>query len=55
MTFARTYFWRSTQQQEIDFVESIGEKIYAYVFKWKAKLNFKLPKRFYQTIMRKGY
>jgi len=29
------YFWRTKQQQEIDFVEEVNGEIYAYEFKWK--------------------
>jgi len=30
----RQYFWRTTQQQEIDLVEDYQEKISAFEFKW---------------------
>jgi uncharacterized protein len=38
----RTYFWRNKQQAEIDYVEEIDGKIYAYEFKWNplAKVKF---------------
>lgn len=39
-TFARMYFWRTTQQQEIDFVEEMSGKIFGYEFKWKNKKNY---------------
>lgn len=39
-TYARMYFWRTTQQQEIDFVEEINGKISGYEFKWNnRKIN----------------
>lgn len=44
-TFARMYFWRTKQQQEIDFVEEKDGKIYGFGFKWKAK-KVKLPETF---------
>ncbi len=44
--YTNTYFWRSTQQQEIDWVEEIDGQITAFEFKWKAKINIKLPKTF---------
>jgi predicted AAA+ superfamily ATPase len=47
-TFARTYFWRTKQQQEIDFVEEKDGKIYGFEFKWKAK-KVKLPETFTRT------
>ncbi len=45
-TFARMYFWRTKQQQEIDFVEEKNGKIFAFEFKWKSKSKVKLPKTF---------
>lgn len=38
----RTYFWRNKQHAEIDYVEEIDGKIYAYEFKWNplAKVKF---------------
>ncbi len=48
-TFARMYFWRTKQQQEVDFVEEKGGKIYGYEFKWKTKSKIKLPKTFTTT------
>lgn len=32
---AATYFWRTKQQQEIDYIEEREGNIYAYEFKWK--------------------
>ena len=29
-----TYFWRTSQQQEIDYIEIEQDKIHAYEFKW---------------------
>ncbi len=45
-TFARIYFWRTKQQQEIDFVEEREGKIFGFEFKWKSKSKTKLPKTF---------
>ncbi len=45
-SLARTYFWRTRQQQEVDFVEENGGKIYGYEFKWQKKKNQRLPKTF---------
>ncbi|MEX1002091.1 MAG: ATP-binding protein [Crocinitomicaceae bacterium] len=47
-TFAKTYFWRTKQQQEIDFVEEINGQIAAFEFKWKNK-KAKFPKTFTET------
>ena len=48
-TFARMYFWRTKQQQEIDFVEEKDGKIYGFEFKWKAKSKVRLPESFIKT------
>ncbi len=48
-TFARMYFWRTKQQQEVDFVEEKEGKIYGFEFKWKAKSKTKLPDTFVKT------
>ncbi len=45
-TFARTYFWRTKQQQEIDFVEIKEGNVYGFEFKWKAKTRNKIPETF---------
>lgn len=41
--FVNSYFWRTTQMQEIDYLEELDGKLYAYEFKWnvnkKAKSN----------------
>lgn len=44
--YVNTYFWRTTQQQEIDFVEEINGKIMAYEFKWNEKKNVRFPASF---------
>jgi len=43
---ANTYFWRTKQQQEVDYVEERGGKIYAYEFKWNPKVKVKFPSSF---------
>lgn len=40
------YFWRTKQQQEIDYVEECGGKLYAYEVKWNPKAKAALPKTF---------
>ncbi len=39
----RTYFWRNKQQAEVDYVEEIDGKIYAYEFKWNPLGKVKFP------------
>lgn len=40
------YFWRSTQQKEIDYIEEMDGKIAAYEFKWNPKRKTIFPKTF---------
>ncbi len=47
-TFSKMYFWRTKQQQEIDFVEDVNGGIFAYEFKWKNKKT-KFPQKFIET------
>ncbi len=52
MSLAKSYFWRTTQKQEVDYVEETSGKIEGYEFKWNPKKKIKLPKTFtnkYQT------
>ncbi len=46
---AKPYFWRTVQQQEIDYVEEEAGKIYAYEIKWNEKAKRKTPKLFNET------
>jgi predicted AAA+ superfamily ATPase len=48
-TFSKMYFWRTKQQQEVDFVEETAGKIVGYEFKWKSNKSQKLPKSFLET------
>ncbi|PSL05690.1 ATP-binding protein [Cecembia rubra] len=43
---ARTYFWRTKQQQEIDYVEELAGQLHAYEFKWNPKRRVNFPKTF---------
>jgi predicted AAA+ superfamily ATPase len=42
--FSASYFWRTTQQQEIDYIEERDGMLHAYEFKWNNPA--KLPKTF---------
>ncbi len=48
-TFARTYFWRTKQQQEMDFVEIKDSNVYGFEFKWKSKPRNKIPATFIKS------
>jgi len=53
-TFARIYFWRTQQQQEIDFVEEKDGGITAFEFKWKDKKT-KFPQKFLDAYHANGF
>ena len=46
--YAQLYFWRTTQQQEIDLIEEQDGLISAFEFKWGGK-NQKFPKPFVEA------
>lgn len=41
-----TYFWRTYDQKELDYIEESAGKITGYEFKWNAKKTFKEPEEF---------
>lgn len=43
------YFWRTTQQQEIDLIEERGDEIGAYEFKWNKNTKVRFPKTFHDN------
>jgi len=47
-TFAKMYFWRTRDQQEIDLVEERDGEISGYEFKWE-KTSARFPQRFKDT------
>jgi uncharacterized protein len=57
------YFWRTTQQQEIDYIEESNGATNAYEFKWNAKSKTTLPLTFtkaypnstFQVISKENY
>ena len=46
---ANYYFWRTKQQQEIDYVEENSGKILGYEFKWNPKAKTRFHKNFMET------
>jgi len=40
------YFWRTTQQQEVDYVEEVNGLFYGYEFKWNERKKIKFPLTF---------
>ena len=43
---ANVYFWRTTQQQEIDYIETYQHSMYAYELKWNQRRKSSLSKTF---------
>lgn len=43
MKFPNTWFWRTKQQNEIDYIEEYNGKLSAYEFKWNADAKLKKP------------
>ena len=43
-SIAKSYFWRTTTQQEIDYIEVNTDEISAFEFKWATTKKAKLPK-----------
>lgn len=44
--YGEKYFWRTAQQQEIDYLEESDGQINAFEFKWNEKATAKFPKTF---------
>lgn len=55
MSLAKPYFWRTTQQQEVDYVEENGGDIKGFEFKWNPNRKGKLPKTFVERYDAKEY
>lgn len=48
--YGKRFFWRTTQNQEIDLIEDIDGKLSAFEFKWNPKSKWdKIPKTFTNT------
>ena len=43
---ARGYFWRTTSQQEVDYIEETPAGLTAYEFKWRDKGRARVPRAF---------
>ena len=42
----KSYFWRTKQQQEVDYVEEGDGRIGGYEFKWNSHKAMRFPKTF---------
>ena len=47
--FGANYFWRTKQQQEVDWVEENNGELIGFEFKWNPKAKVKIPKKFEET------
>lgn len=48
-SLSKPYFWRTTQQQEIDYIETNADAVSAFEFKWSSNKKIKLPKLFQEA------
>ncbi|MGO4906089.1 ATP-binding protein [Flavobacterium sp. W20_MBD1_R3] len=48
-SLSKPYFWRTTQQQEIDYIETNADAVSAFEFKWSSNNKIKLPKSFQEA------
>ncbi len=63
LLYPNTYFWRTQQQQEIDYIEEFSGQLHAYEFKWKGtgknrpSLTFQksYPESTFQTLNTSNY
>jgi len=44
--FCNSYFWRTKQQQKIDYIEEYEGNLHAYEFKWNPKAKYHFSKTF---------
>lgn len=46
--FVNSYFWRTYDQKEIDYIEESGGKLHAFQFKWGSVKKAKMPDEFFR-------
>jgi predicted AAA+ superfamily ATPase len=54
-TLAKSFFWRTNQQQEIDYVEQRGLNLKAYEFKWNPNKRAKISSTFTKAYDAEGF
>ncbi|MBP7496091.1 MAG: ATP-binding protein [Bacteroidales bacterium] len=47
--YSNQYFWRTYNQQEIDYIEERDGTMFAYEFKWSKKTKYKFPNFYSKT------
>ena len=53
--YARDYFWRTWEKQEIDLIEDHGGRLHAWEFKWSPRKKPSVPKVFIETYPGSAY
>ena len=53
--WVNTWFWRTTQQNEIDYIEEQNGQLSAYEFKWSPKAKYRQPKAFSEAYHDAGF
>ena len=53
--YARTYYWRHKNNQEIDYIETQGDAISAYEFKWSERKQPRVPSQFAAAYPKASY
>jgi uncharacterized protein len=54
-TFAKSYFWRTTDQQEVDYIEELDGQLTVFEFKWNPQAKAKLPNSLNQAYPIKAF
>jgi predicted AAA+ superfamily ATPase len=47
--WVNSYFWRTTSQQEIDYLEETEGRLFAYEFKWSASASVRISRSFLES------
>ena len=47
--YLNTYFWRTHNKQEIDYIEEYGGQMYAFEFKWRSLKKVRFPDTFLKS------
>jgi hypothetical protein len=47
--WANSWYWRTTEQQEVDYIEEQNGEITAFEFKWNPHTKVRQPKVFLQA------
>jgi len=55
MLWVKPWFWKTKDQQEIDYLEEADGKLAAYAFKWNPKAKYKFPRSFKETYVDSSY